>query len=128
MIKNRRKPVSPQFVGMYFYVFKTPQYRSLSPYAVKLLLDIYFQYTGFNNGDLSATWKLMKKEGWHSKGTLERAIKELLESGFIQKTRQGGRNQCCLYAITWKNIDECKGKLDVKSTSTPSNLWKQEIT
>lgn len=76
-----------------------------------------------NNGDISIAWKIMGSRGWHSKETLRQAEIELLDSGFISKTRQGGRNKCNLYAVTWWAIDECKGKLDVKPTAVPPDNW-----
>jgi hypothetical protein len=67
----------------------------------------------------------LKKKNWHSKGTLNKAIKELKEFGFIEVSRQGGRNKCSLYALTFRPINICKGKLDIKHTDKPSNLWKK---
>ena len=100
-------------------------YISLSNKAVKCLLDISAQYRGKNNGDLSCTLKLMKKCGWNSNSQLISAKNEILEKGFIVLTRQGGRNQCNLYAITWQPIDECNGKLDRPATITPLGYWKK---
>jgi hypothetical protein len=67
----------------------------------------------------------MKARGWKSKDTLQRALVELLGTGMIEKTRQGGLHCPTLYAFTWLPIEECGGKLDVKATSVPSNLWRQ---
>jgi len=100
-------------------------YLSLSPIAVKCLFDVYAEYKGKNNGDLSCTIKVMEKRGWKSKSQLDKARKELLEKGFIVLTRQGGRNKCSLYAITWKPIDECNGKLDRKSDVVSLGWWKK---
>lgn len=91
----------------------------LSPYALKLLIDMGSHYNGYNNGDLCITWSIMKKRGWKSQTTLNKARKELLDAGFIMVTRQGGRHQAALYAITWNKIDDCKGKLDVAATRAP---------
>lgn len=97
--------------------------RNLSPYACKLFLDLEAQYNGFNNGDLSISWKIMQGRRWRSKATLERKTRELLDVGVITRTRQGHRRQCHLYAITLYDIDECKGKLDVARTSAPLESW-----
>ena len=93
---------------------------------MKLLIDVAKQYNGSNNGDLHAAWSILSGQGWHSKGTLSRAIKELIDKGFIELTRQGGKNRCSLYAVTWRSIDECKGKLDVRETRVASNLWNKK--
>ncbi|WP_054760607.1 hypothetical protein [Methylomonas koyamae] len=91
-----------------------------------MLDNLTAQYNGKNNGDLSAAPKIMELFGWKSRGSIDESLTELLAFGFIEQTRQGGRNQCSLYAITWQPIDECGGKLDVKSTIVASNLWKPE--
>ncbi len=68
----------------------------------------------------------MKLYGWSSQGSIHGALVELIGNGFIEQTRQGGKNQCSLYAVTWLAIDDCKGKLDVNPTRVASNLWKPE--
>lgn len=98
----------------------------LSHMAAHLLDNLIAQFDGRNNGDLSAAFKIMTLYGWNSKGSVHKALAELLALGFIEQTRQGGKNQCSLYAVSWLPIDECNGKLDVKSTSVASNLWKPE--
>lgn len=105
-------------------VMESPNYRALSAHAVKLLLDLGLQFRGANNGDLAAAWKLMQARGWRSRDTLGRALAELLHFGLIEKTRQGGLNQCSLFALTWLAIDECRSKLDVRATAVASGHWK----
>ena len=97
----------------------------LSPRGAKLLLDIAVQYNGHNNGDLCAPLSLMKKRSWNSSDQLFKARKELIDRGLIKTSRQGGLNKCSLFALTWFQIDECEGKLDVRATSTPTHDWKQ---
>lgn len=116
---------SGRFISVPHVILESAEYARLSAQAVKLLLDLCAQYNGINNGDFSAAWSVMEKKGWRSRDTLGNAQRELEESGFILKTRQGGRRKCNLYGVTWKNIDQCGGKLDVKSTKTPANTWKK---
>lgn len=106
------------------YMITGDEFHKLSSSAIKLLIDIAVQYNGFNNGDLTTAWGIMEKNGWKSKGTLFKAIHELEETEFIVRTRQGGKNKCNLFAITWQSIDDCKGKLDVNPTRVASNAWK----
>ena len=104
-----------------------PNFDALSGRAAKLLLAIASQYRGTNNGDLCATFSVLKRKGWTSNDQLRKGLDELLERGFLIKTRQGRRpNVASLYAITWESIDECGGKLEVKSTKTAPNNWKKE--
>ena len=102
-------------------------FRTLSPKATKLLIDIAAQYRGSNNGDLSATLSLMRDRGWNSSDQLNKAKKELVEKDVIRVARQGGLNKCNLYALTWFPIDECKGKLDIASTTTAPVNWRNKI-
>jgi len=103
-----------------------PDFTSLSPRAVKALIDIGRQYNSRNNGDLSFVWKAAHNRGWTSKDQLNKAIIELIEKELIIKTRQGGRHCCNLFAITWQPIDECKGKHDYAPTIAPPRKWSVE--
>ena len=93
--------------------------------ATKLFLHILSQYTGYNNGDFCITWSFMRKRNWRSKGTISKAKKELLDKGVIELSRRGGRNRAHLYALTLYSVDECNGKLDIKSTKYPKNIWRK---
>lgn len=106
-------------------VLESPEYAGLSGIAIKLLMDLGSQYRGYNNGDFGIWWRLMKKKGWKSKDTLYRAVRELESAGFILRTRQGGMNRANLFAITWFEINECGGKLDVRPTKVASNTWRK---
>lgn len=101
-------------------VLSSEAYQKLDGWSVKLLVDVAGQFCGNNNGDLTASWSVLKSKGWRSKGTLHKALENLLEAGLLEQSRQGGRNKCSLYAVTWRQIDECKGKLDIKPTKSPS--------
>lgn len=115
---------SEPFLAVPYAMLKSDAYRTLSAHAIKLLFDLAAQYRGKNNGDLTATWRIMQPLNWRSRQTLERALRELQEHGLIERTRQGGRHQCNLYALTWKAIDDCKGKLEVAASHVASGRWK----
>lgn len=71
-------------------------------------------HNGRNNGDLSASFKIMLKRDWKSESTLSRALDALLESNLIVKTREGWfqgehSSRCALYAVTWLGINDCAG-------------------
>lgn len=120
--KGRRE--SGSFLALPHDCLNHENFFKLSPHSVKLLVDLATQYKGSNNGDLCLTWSMMEKRGWRSQSTLDKSRRELLHFGWIELTRQGGRNQPSLYAITWQSIDECKGKLDVTETRVASGKWK----
>lgn len=111
------------FAGIPRAVIEHPDYQSLHGNAVKLLVDLAYQYRGKNNGDLTASWSVLKRRGWSSQTTLAKALKQLLGANLITCTRQGKfmnpGGYPTLYALNWQPIDECGGKLDVDPTTTP---------
>lgn len=113
-----------QFVPLTTELLRSPAISTLSAHASKLLWNLLAQYNGVNNGDLSIVWSLMVKHGWRSKSTLYKACKELIDRGLIVKSRQGGSHMPTLYALTFFNIDECKGKLDIMPTAKPRGTWR----
>jgi len=103
-------------------------FQRLSPNACKLIFDLGRQYSGFNNGYLSAALSILQPVGWRSESTIREAMAECLHYRLIEKTRQGGRNRCNLFALTWWRIHEKEGRLlDVRATPKPSNDWKVEL-
>ena len=125
--KPRGRSKTARFTGIPHHVMDSANYRSIDGWGAKLLLDLAKQFNGYNNGDLSMAWSKMRDIGWRSKGTLNSAKDLLLKLGFIEITRQGGRHRCSLFALTWAPINECKGRLEVKPTGQPSNLWKTPV-
>ncbi len=121
--KGRRD--SGSFASVPHAVLECEAYTRLGGWAVRLLLDLYSQYRGKNNGDLSMVWSLMNSKGWRSKDTLYNARDELIENGFVVLTRQGGKHRCNLYAVTWKPVDECGDKLDWPSSPVALGWWKR---
>ena len=123
--KKRKKG---RFVGIPYHVANSSQFSSLSAKANKLLIDLLVQYTGSNNGALSACFTLMKPRGWKSSSTVYAAKKELLDKGFIVVTKTGMkmRGHPTLLAITWNAIDECPRVLfdeQIKSSVAPLSYW-----
>lgn len=121
--KGRR--TAGAFVALPIEVLDSPAYIAMSAHAKALLVDIARQFRGHNNGDLAVAWSLMQRRGWRSHDTLQRARDELIATGLIEQTRQGGRHRCSLFAVTWHAIDACGGKLDVAPTRVASARWRR---
>jgi hypothetical protein len=121
--KDKRE--SGGFAPLSYAVLRSHSFKLLSARAVKLLVDLLAQYKGDNNGDLCAAWTIMRDRGWKSKDTLNKALKELRDGDWLEVTRQGGRNKATLYGVTFYNTDDCKGKLDIQSTSIPRSTWRK---
>jgi hypothetical protein len=131
----RRKARAAKHGGGSFFAIprvmvKSDSFARLSPHALKLLFDLLASYTGFNNGDLSAAWKLMERRGWRSRDTLGKALHQLLDGGWIVKTRQGGLHRCSLYAVTFYAVDDVHDKTGyskfdagISATASPPGGW-----
>lgn len=123
--KFKGRKSEDSFFMLPHYIMRSQEFGFLSPWAAKLLLELAMQYNGFNNGDFSAAYSQLSKRGWNSPGTLSAAIKELRSNRWVTLTRQGGRNRCSLYALSWWSIDECGGKLDCSAEAVARNDWKK---
>ncbi len=114
-----------QFLRLPHSVVNSRAYLDASPHARMLLIDLFAQYRGDNNGDLCAAWKLMKPRGWKSEATLNKSKKELLALGLIVEARKGARpNKASLFAVTWCDLDHCGGKLDMTPKSFPRGAYR----
>lgn len=107
-------------------VMESENWRQLSPSALKLLMEFVYQFNGRNNGDLTAAFSILRKRGWKSQNTINMAVKELIHYNMIIKTRQGDlMKRPNLFALTWRAIDDNKGKMDLCSpTNTPPSTWR----
>lgn len=86
MARNRermkgRRSTSGSLSALPHAYFQSEQYARLSARAVKLLVDLSCQYRGKNNGDLTATWSIMRRAGWTSKSQLAKGLAEIESAG-----------------------------------------------
>lgn len=123
--KLKGRATSGSFLLLHHAMMRSREFGLLSAWGVKLLCELGMQFSGYNNGDLSAAYSVLRKRGWNSTGTLNKAIKELKAGGWIVTTRQGGRNRCSLFAVTWLPIDDCDGKHDYPPEKVAGNDWKK---
>jgi hypothetical protein len=108
-------------------LLKHPNFIRLSPYGVKLVMDLGRQYSGFNNGYLCPAWTALKPMGWRSRTTIAKAVAECEHYRIIVRTKQGGRNAANLYALTWWRINEKPNRrIDAAPSFEPSHDWKEE--
>ncbi|WP_137009379.1 hypothetical protein [Aquitalea aquatilis] len=124
--KQGREPGS--FFALPKCVLESDEFATLSPFAVKLMMDMAAQHHMGRNGYLSASWTLMQKRGWRSKDTLAKALNELETEGWVVRTRQGGRRICNLFGFSFFRIDDhVPGKpLDIKPTVGPLGYWRKQ--
>ena len=126
MANSKRPNRGRRFAMLEHRIMEHDNYIALSFPARCLLDEFIYQYRGKNNGDLCCAFAVLKPRGWRSETTIKAAAKELLNRGFIVKTRQGGRNRPNLYGLTFHAIDECGGKLDIAATRGASHDWQTQ--
>ena len=98
----------------------------LSPHAAKLLL-FCLGALGTNasrNGDICLSHKVLATYGWASRATLNAAVRELTEASLLFQTRQGGRLDCSLWALTPYPLDCDLKKLDVRPGCYMTGGWR----
>lgn len=114
-INKKGRSKTAAFIALPKNLINSQNFQSLKGSSVKLLTQIMEQFNGKNNGNLQASFSVLKHKGWRSSETLDRALKELIGRGFLIKTRQGYfPNVCSLYGVTWKIIDPSE-KYDSRS-------------
>lgn len=122
---SREKRDGGAFVAVPLSVLNSVAYMGASPHAKALLWDLCSQLRADNNGDLGIAWKLMQPRGWKSEETLHKAKRELLDRGLIVESRKGARpNKASLFAVTWRDLDYCEGKLDMKPNAFPRGAYR----
>ena len=131
---HAKKRETGGFVALPHAVLRSRDFASLSPFALKALMDLLSQYRGDNNGDMCAAWKVMAERGWRSRDSLGKALRQLREKSFIVVTRQGIAGSIArakqrvptLYAVTFYEIDWCGGKLEMQTpTRAHMGAWRQ---
>lgn len=122
--KGRKK--SGRFSSFPHSVLNHSDYQSLSLSSRALLIELLRQFNGKNNGDLTIAFKILKPQGFNSRRGIVKSIEELIEKKLVIQTRQGGRNKCSLFALSWLDIDECKGKLDDGWKTIKRRMFKLE--
>ncbi len=101
---------SGPFVALPWQVLDCPGYLGLSHPAKSLLLDIARQFVRDNNGRLLASRAHLRKRGWKSVDTISRALKELVNAGFVHQTVAGCfPKTASWYAVTWRTLDRLPG-------------------
>ncbi len=126
--KSKGRRESDSFLALPHALINSKNFSSLGGNAVKLLIQVGGLHNGRNNGDLSATFSELQLKGWKSKETLNNALKELMNKGFIFKTRQGRfPKTCSLYALTWKSLDDSEKYDSGVKQSFKLGAWKDGL-
>ena len=92
MGRNKKKYTQfNNFVAIPRKTLKTPEWKELSGAAKLFYIHLKAKYNGHNNGDICIHYsELHGIKGISSNTTISRAIQELEEKGWINKTVHGG--------------------------------------
>lgn len=109
MGRNNWKKKQPPFVMIVKYMLRSKAWQSLSNPARVAYVHLKAKYNGSNGKDLSLTYSEM--EPYMSRRTFSRAIKQLINCGFIELVQHGGLMRSPnIYALAddWKSYPQNK--------------------
>lgn len=126
MSKKRQKlqeAVRGRYTPIPHELLDSQKFIGLSHIAKALLFDALRQHNGRNNGHIQLSEKWLKGRGWASKDVIQRARKQLVESGLLWVTKQGGNKWPTLFGFTWLDVTDYKG-LDVPVGQFVKGGWR----
>lgn len=87
-------------------VLRMKEFQDLPASSKALMLDLMGQYDGRNNGKLCPAFEVMRRTGWVSKGTVQRAKDALVDTPFAVLTRMGHPPRTVDWiGFTWWKLD-----------------------
>lgn len=117
-----------QHFPLTYQMAKSAAWRSLSPAAVKVYIELRCRFHGHNNGEITLSMDEGAALLHMSKSTVKRALEELKDKGFIKRTRRGqwlGRI-ASTYAVTNVRLNGNEATNDWKAWRPDRPLHKGE--
>src|SRR5690349_24677722 len=87
--RSGRSKGDGQFIPLAYVMVTSEAFRSLSGPALKVWIEVRRRYNGRNNGQLTLSMDEAARLLHLSKSTVQRAIAELINKGFMKRTRKG---------------------------------------
>ena len=87
--KTGRSKSEEQYAKMPYPMLKSKAWRSLSGNAMKVYCELHCRFWGTNNGEITLSFGEAAELLGIGKATVQRALEELVEKGFIERTRRG---------------------------------------
>ena len=104
-ISAMAKKLKEPFLSIPVAAIDSPAFRDLSNSGARMLLIVCRQHNGSNNGLLQACHSYAEVRGIGSKATVRHAVKDLIDHGFLFRTRSHGNkhggNIPAKYAVTF---------------------------
>lgn len=131
-IKKVPETISGQILAIPRVVKRSAAYRSCSPLARSILVELADQHNGANNGRLNLSYAYLREQGFNSKDQIAKGRDELISRGLIVLTRQGGLpvriagkstfGGASWFALTWLRISNFVG-LDIVPSQYAQGAW-----
>lgn len=115
---KRRRPSYLAHVRIHAWVIKTEAWRSLTPKARVVLLEVGARYFGSNNGRIALSVRDAAEACNINKDTAGKAFKELIEKGFLVCKSPGGFSLKMRHATEWlwtEHRDDVTGDFPLKT-------------
>jgi len=100
--KTGRRKTGPPFVQLYRYMLESPAWRSLSPQARAVYIEVAALYNGSNNGSIGLGARAAAERANVNKDTATKCFRVLVERGFLEAVRAGAFNQNDCKATEWR--------------------------
>lgn len=122
--KQNAEQVAGRFAALPHAVMDSTAFMGASYSARSLLLELVRQHTGKNNGHFQLATGWLKRRGWNSSDTVQRAKVEVITRQLAIKTRLGGLNAGPdLWAVTWLPISDYAGLTEVRAMTYHPGAW-----
>jgi len=122
-VRKTRYTDYERWVGLPHCMLKAPAWRTATPNAKALLIDVWQRYNGSNNGDIAYSVREAAAIGLH-RNTAGKAFAELIERGFLIVTRQAAftmkTRESRTYRVTALPVGDTAGTKDFMSWTPPA--------
>ena len=119
--QRRRRQNGPKFIQLFRYVLDSPAYTSLSLAARAALVEVIRGYNGQNNGQIVLSVRDLAHRMNCHRNTAARALRELVEKGFIEPRVKGAFSVKFRRATEWRLNDR---RCDVTGTAQSQAFLK----
>jgi DNA-binding MarR family transcriptional regulator len=102
MADKWRRKKEPRHIRLYHSITESEAWRHLSGNAIKVLIALARFDDGSSNGELFFSERTGASAAGLSRNTVRRALRELIDKGFIAQTKPGAFNRNTLLAATYR--------------------------
>tara|TARA_R110002096_G_scaffold435828_1_gene663693 strand:- start:153 stop:563 length:411 start_codon:yes stop_codon:yes gene_type:complete len=101
MGNNRRNKKTDSFVQLPRHLIKSKAYRALKPISRAMFVEFLYKYIGNNNGEIFMSVRMAAELLSCANNTAQKAIKDLIDKGFIIPRLKGSFTLKQRHATEW---------------------------